>query len=63
VASSSAWRTATTLGGVTGRGFTPGVSVSPGGRPKGLARRVRELVGDNGEKLLGHDSIHATGDL
>ena len=41
----------TTLGGVTGRGFTPGQSGNPGGRPKGLARRVRELVGDNGEAI------------
>lgn len=44
-------RTGTTLGGVTGRGFTPGVSGNPGGRPKGLARRVRELVGENGEAI------------
>ena len=35
-------------GGVTRRGFVPGQSGNPGGRPKGLARRVRELVGDNG---------------
>jgi hypothetical protein len=41
----------TTLGGVTGHGFTPGVSGNPGGRPKGLTRRVRELVGDNGEAI------------
>lgn len=27
----------------------PGQSGNPGGRPKGLSRRVRELVGDNGE--------------
>ena len=40
---------ATTLrGGVTGNGFLPGRSGNPGGRPKGLARRVRELVGDDG---------------
>ena len=26
-------------------------SGNPGGRPKGLARRVRELVGDNGEAI------------
>ena len=44
-------RPGTTFGGVTGRGFTPGVSGNPGGRPKGLARRVRELVGDNGEEI------------
>ena len=29
----------------------PGVSGNPGGRPKGLSRRVRELVGDNGEAV------------
>ena len=34
----------------TGR-FPPGVSGNPGGRPKGLARRVRELVGDDGQRL------------
>ena len=38
----------TRLGGVTGRGFQPGQSGNPGGRPKGLSRRVRELVGDDG---------------
>ena len=41
----------TQIGGVTGRGFQPGVSGNPGGRPKGLTRRVRELVGDNGEAI------------
>ena len=44
-------RPGTTPGGVTGRGFTPGVSGNPGGRPKGLARRVRELVGNDGEAI------------
>jgi hypothetical protein len=38
----------TRYGGVTGKGFTPGVSGNPGGRPKGLSRRVRELVGEDG---------------
>jgi hypothetical protein len=38
-------------GGVTGAGFKPGVSGNPGGRPKGLSRRVRELVGENGEAI------------
>ena len=33
---------------VVGRPFLPGVSGNPGGRPKGLARYVRELVGDDG---------------
>jgi hypothetical protein len=41
----------TRLGGVTGKGFTPGVSGNPGGRPKGLSRRVRELVGDDGRAI------------
>ncbi|MET0938644.1 MAG: hypothetical protein ABWY51_05415 [Gaiellaceae bacterium] len=41
----------TRIGGVTGRGFTPGVSGNPGGRPKGLGRRVRELVGEDGEAI------------
>jgi hypothetical protein len=45
-------RPATTrIGGVTGKGFTPGVSGNPGGRPKGLSRRVRELVGEDGEAI------------
>ena len=45
-------RPATTQrGGVTGRGFQPGQSGNPGGRPKGLTKRVRELVGDNGEAI------------
>jgi hypothetical protein len=34
--------------GVTGAGFVSGVSGNPGGHPKGLARRVRELLGDDG---------------
>jgi hypothetical protein len=38
----------TSIGGVTRAGFRPGVSGNPGGRPKGLTRRVRELVGDDG---------------
>ena len=29
----------------------PGQSGNPGGRPKGLARATRELVGDDGNKL------------
>lgn len=36
---------------MTGAGFQPGISGNPGGRPKGLARRVRELVGENGEAI------------
>ena len=38
-------------GGVTGAGFMPGQSGNPGGRPKGLSRRVRELVGDDGHEI------------
>lgn len=38
-------------GGITGSGFLPGQSGNPGGRPKGLSRRVRELVGDDGEVI------------
>ena len=41
----------TTAGGITGRGFEPGRSGNPGGRPKGLTRRVRELVGDDGTAI------------
>ena len=41
----------TRVGGVTGKGFPPGVSGNPGGRPKGLSRRVRELVGDDGQAI------------
>jgi Family of unknown function (DUF5681) len=40
-----------TRGGVTGKGFRPGQSGNPGGRPKGLARATRELVGDDGLRI------------
>jgi hypothetical protein len=33
------------LGGVTGRGFMPGKSGNPSGRPKGIAKAVREACG------------------
>jgi hypothetical protein len=33
----------TTEGGITGRGWRKGQSGNPGGRPKGLAKAVREL--------------------
>jgi hypothetical protein len=39
---------AKTAPSVVGRPFPQGVSGNPGGRPKGLARYVRELVGDDG---------------
>ncbi len=41
----------TQLGGVTGRGFRPGRSGNPGGRPKGLTEACARLVGDNGEAI------------
>lgn len=41
----------TQSGGITGRGFQPGQSGNPGGRPKGLSRRVRELVGNDGRAI------------
>jgi hypothetical protein len=44
--------TSTRPGGVTGAGYRPGESGNPGGRPKGLARRVRELVGDDGHAIV-----------
>jgi hypothetical protein len=37
-------------GGITGKGFRPGRSGNPGGRPKGLAKATRELVGEDGMK-------------
>ena len=36
---------------VIGRPFAPGMSGNPGGRPKGLARYVRELVGEDGRRV------------
>jgi hypothetical protein len=36
---------------VVGRPFPRGVSGNPGGRPKGLARYVRELVGNDGRRI------------
>ncbi len=32
--------------------FQPGVSGNPGGRPAGLAARVREELGNDGQKLI-----------
>lgn len=33
-------------------GFQPGVSGNPGGRPKGLAAKVKEACGADGDKLV-----------
>ena len=41
----------TRIGGVTGRGFKPGRSGNPGGRPKGVAKTVREVVGGDPYQL------------
>jgi len=41
-----------TGGGITGKGFRPGRSGNPGGRPKGLARAARDLIGDDGSALI-----------
>ena len=38
-------------GGITGAGFVPGQSGNPSGRPRGLARITRELVGDDGKAI------------
>jgi Family of unknown function (DUF5681) len=41
-----------TTGGVTGKGFMPGQSGNPRGRPKGLAKATREQVGEDGMPLV-----------
>ena len=43
---------ATQLGGVTGRGFMPGKSGNPSGRPKGIAKAVREACGGDPTMLV-----------
>jgi hypothetical protein len=49
--SSAAQNSDETATSVGGRPFPKGVSGNPGGRPKGLARYVRELVGDDGRRI------------
>ena len=49
---SGAQNNGTTTGGITGKGFRPGQSGNPGGRPKGLAKATRELVGEDGMALV-----------
>jgi hypothetical protein len=38
-------------GGVTGRGFMPGQSGNPGGRPRSERKLLERMFGDSGEKL------------
>ena len=38
-------------GGITGNGFKPGQSGNPGGRPKGLAKTVRDICGGSPLRL------------
>ena len=39
-------------GGITGKGFKPGQSGNPSGRPKGIAAKAREIIGDDPTELL-----------
>lgn len=52
----------TRTGGITGRGFLPGQSGNPGGRPKGLAAAARGAVGDDGRDLVAFFSAVMRGD-
>jgi hypothetical protein len=38
-------------GGITGKGFLPGQSGNPGGRPKSEKKLLQSLYGDDGEKV------------
>jgi hypothetical protein len=38
-------------GGVTGRGFLPGQSGNPGGRPRSEKKLLERMYGENGEQL------------
>ena len=48
---SRAFSTESTIDLAFGRPFRPGQSGNPGGRPKGLSRATRELVGEDGMAL------------
>ena len=54
--------TPTRPGGVTGRGFLPGQSGNPGGRPRGLAAAARAVVGDDGRELVAFFAAILRGD-
>ena len=40
-----------TTGGVTGKGWTPGQSGNPSGRPKGIARQLRDAIHDDPTRI------------
>lgn len=44
-----------------GRPFKPGQTGNPGGRPKGLAAMVREVVGEDGQQLVKAMAVIAVG--
>lgn len=43
--------TAKQLGGVTGKGFLPGQSGNPGGRPRSERKLLQEMYGEAGEQV------------